>query len=500
MDKRSEQTNHRAIPEDLLSQAGDFIRRATGLDFEKKNYRDLAQRLDMAARGMGHDDPVAFTHSLLSSSIDHTTLDSLVGYLTTSETFFFRDASLFEMLEMKLLPELIASKKDQGRYLRIWSAGCATGEEPYSLAILLDRILSEKEQWHITILATDINREILERARMGIYSKWSFRNTPKWVKDSCFTNIKQDRFEIKAHIRDMVTFTYLNLSEDIYPSLINNTSGMDLILCRNVLMYFSPDYFASTVERFYRCLSEGGYLIVSPVEISSFLFSSFRSLHYNDVTLYQKDSHSSHEDRLEHFAQSGEIPVRVSRKKRNVAPVCLKPFRSSQKSSPARGATVTTSHGHRTVATPSAYETSPPEGYNKADELISSARIKAGRGALDEALALCDEALSEDTLKPSPYFLRAMILEEMNRKKEATAALKKVLYLDPRHVLAHFSLGNIARDEGGAVAASRHYAHTLALLNRCDAGEILPESEGMTAGRLREIVETLQGENMTNKR
>ena len=165
----------------------------------------------------------------------------MASYLTIGETYFFRVEPDFNALENHILPELIHLRKDTGKYLRIWSAASSTGEEPYSLAILVRKLIPDIKDWNITILATDINTRSLAKAEKGIYGNWSFRNNPEWLKKIYFTPLLDERYQINRNIKDMVSFFYLNLARDTYPSLLNNTNGMDIIFCRNVLMYFTPE-------------------------------------------------------------------------------------------------------------------------------------------------------------------------------------------------------------------------------------------------------------------
>ena len=196
-------------------------------------------------------------------------IETLARQLTVGETYFFRDKKSFELIEGKILPDLIQKRREADRYLWIWSAGCATGEEPYSIAMLLSRLIPDIEDWNITVLATDINASFLQKAAKGIYGEWSFRDVPSGVKEVFFKKAGKDLFELLPEVRTAVTFTYLNLSEDAYPSLTNNTNGMDVILCRNVLMYFTEKSQREVVGKLYRCLVKGGWLMVSPAEISS---------------------------------------------------------------------------------------------------------------------------------------------------------------------------------------------------------------------------------------
>jgi chemotaxis protein methyltransferase CheR len=205
------------------------------------------------------------------------------------ETYFFRDKQSFDAIEQHVLPALLRARETGERRLRIWSAGCCTGEEPYSIAMLLDRLLPSAETWHITLLATDINPAFLRKAAEGEYGEWSFRSTPDWIRDRYFHPRRGGRFKLDDQIRKRVTFSYLNLADDAYPSLTSNTNAMDIIFCRNVLMYFDAKHARTVVENLRRALVDGGWLIVSPAETSSALFSSFTTVEFEGAILYRND-------------------------------------------------------------------------------------------------------------------------------------------------------------------------------------------------------------------
>ena len=172
---------------------------------------------------------------LEQSRTDSPLWDRVISGLTVGETYFMRDSAQFAALRQDILPELIRRRQKERR-LRIWSAGCASGEEPYSLAMVLSELIPDWERWSVLILGTDINKQSLARARQGLYKKWSFRQCDPGVSGRYFTPQEQ-RFQIKPDIARRVSFAYLNLAEDTYPSLITNTCAMDLILCRNVAIY-----------------------------------------------------------------------------------------------------------------------------------------------------------------------------------------------------------------------------------------------------------------------
>lgn len=262
-----------------------------GLRFPKERWRDLERGIRSAAPEFGFKDTPSCIHWLLSAPLTKSQIEILASHLTIGETYFFRDKKVFEILEQHILPEFLRLRQASEKRLRIWSAGCCTGEEPYSIAILLSQIIPEWKDWNITILATDINPCFFQKASGGVYNEWSFRETPLWIKERYFERREDGCFEILPFIRKMVTFSYLNLAEDTYPSPFNNTNAMDLIFCRNVLMYFDTEHEKNVIQNLYRSLVEGGWLIVSPSETSHLLFSQFVTVNFPEVVIYKKDDH-----------------------------------------------------------------------------------------------------------------------------------------------------------------------------------------------------------------
>ncbi len=199
----------------------------------------------------------------------------LASRLTVAETYFFRDDAAFEALADHVLPALIAEgRRHAPPGLRIWSAGCATGEEPYSLAILLDRLIPDRAEWAITLLATDVGPEALAAAAKARYRNWSFRATPEFVRTRWFHPCGEGLWELDEAIRSIVSFAPLNLAGASYPSALTNTTAFDLVVCRNVLIYFEPDVQHVVARRLGCALAPGGWLLTSPVEASTAVNSS----------------------------------------------------------------------------------------------------------------------------------------------------------------------------------------------------------------------------------
>ena len=447
-----------ALSHNLLAQLSQFVASRMGLSFPQERWGDLANGMASAAQGQGSWDAEAYVQWLLSSPLTRQEIETLASHLTVGETYFFREKSSFDILEEQVLPELIRLHRVDTMRLRIWSAGCCTGEEPYSVAMLLDMKIPDLADWNVTILATDINPRFLEIASAGVYGEWSFRAIPPGIRERYFTQLPDGRMQIAQRIRRMVTFSFLNLAEDVYPSLVNNTNAMDVVLCRNVLMYFTPEHAARVVENLHGSLVENGWLVVSPSETSQALFRRFTIVDFPNAMLYRKPAGS--------FPRLPNVES---------APVGYpKPF-VLQEELPSGEE----SRREEETAPPNAPETDSP---------IFTARALANQGELTEALSWCDRAIIADSLNPSHRFLCAMVAQELGRLDEAMRSLKQALYLDQDFVLAHVALGNLAKKLGRHAVSRRHFRCALSLMERLEPDVAVPESAGLTAGRLMEII------------
>lgn len=493
------------ISETLLSSLVEFIAARMGLHFPEERRRDLTCGLQSAAQEFDFKDAESCARWLLSSPLTKGQIETLARHLTIGETYFFREEKALEAITGRILPDLTRSRRDSGQPLRIWSAGCSTGEEAYSIAILLDKLFANVTGRQLTILATDINPRALQKASAGVYGEWSFRGTPTWVKENYFERKKGDRYEILPRIKQMVKFSYLNLAEDAYPSLLSNTNAMDIILCRNVLMYFTREQARKAVNKFFLALLAGGWLVVNPSELSTELFSAFTSVNFPGAILYQKRNAEPHSKMAFGGRQDSE-PAISAQPFVGLTAVTESVDAPSHESSGNYSLEVDARRKTQAVAS-NQYEDALAfyerglyrEASEMLQELVSSeraditahallARAYANQGQLVEALEWCEKAIAVDKTDARSHYLRAIILQELNQTAEATGSLRRALFLDQHFVLAHFALGNLARQLGKHKESERHLANALALLRAYSREDVLPESEGMTAGRLSEII------------
>ncbi len=463
-------------PDTPWSQLSSFIAEAMGLDFPRARFADLQRGLAGAAREFGFEDSAECADWLLSAPVTKAQLEVLASHLTIGETYFFRDKNAFEVLATTVLPELIRARQGRERRLRLWSAACCSGEEAYSLAILLHQVLPDLADWHVTILATDINPHALRKAVAGSYGEWSFRDAPSGFKERYFNRTGDGRYAIRPEIKQLVTFEHVNLVEDVYPSLATDTNAMDIIFCRNVLMYFTPAQTREVIGKLHHALIDGGWLAVSPSEASQALFPQFVTLNFPGVILYQRNDAGCR-------ASQTWTPPPPPQDWQFVA-------RAPALSLPSAPCAVAASlyEQDRYADTADALLASRSAHTPEPEAFSLLARALANQGRLADALVWCDRWLARDKLDAAGHYLRAMVLLEQGRRDEARRSLQRALYLDPSFVLAHFALGNLARSRGTHGEAGKHFANALHLLGLLQPHDRLPESDGLTAGRLSDII------------
>jgi chemotaxis protein methyltransferase CheR len=255
---------------------------------------------------------------------------------------------------------------------------------------------------------------------------------------------------------------------------LNNTSAMDVIFCRNVLMYFTAQRAKQVTSNFYRALVDGGWMIVSPVEASNSLLSSFTPVEFPGAVLYRKMANA--ESQMQNLkSRVSEHQVPQSFRETEAAP----PWLPATQTEPV----VVAADIHVAQA-----DQLPAPQPDEREVPSRMARSCANQGRLSEALEWCEKAIAADKLNPLHHYLSATILQEQGQHDIAIPSLIRALYLEPMFVLAHFALGNLHQSQGRYREAQRYFGNVLLLLRRHPQDEILPEADGLTAGRLVEIV------------
>jgi chemotaxis protein methyltransferase CheR len=463
------------------------------MEFSGPRRADLERVIERTLSELRLSTPDLLYERLTDGPGAQAALEAFIASLTVPETYFFRNRPQFEALEQRILPELIARRRDLRR-LRIWSVGCASGEEPYSLAMLLHCLLPPSEavaDWDVTILATDLNRSLLEKAQRGLYTAWSFRDTPPDVQEQFFTR-RGGQFELAPQVRSQVTFAYLNLADDTYPSALTNTLDMDLILFRNVLIYFGDEMARRVIDRLYDALADGGWLLVGHAEPSISLFSRFTTHSFPNTIVYQKQvSYQKSVETSEVFTDFGSLAPPLAHTARRA---------SSHKREPAATprAPRIPERLHRHVrhgtSSPTAQDAeSPATAEGDLMSQYQAAKRLADQSQLEPAQRSVMALVQKAPLFAPAYYLQGLILQELGDAEGALAALRRCVYVDAGFVMGHLALANLYTFAGQAERARRHRENIARLLAGAPAGDPIPEGDGMTVGDLLRTVGAAQG-------
>jgi len=270
------------LPEDVFRLLRDIIKDYCGIFFDDSSKYLLERRLSRRLALHHMDDFRDYYRFLLYDKQKDEEFAAVMDILTVNETYFFREEGQFKALSEEILRELRRDKKD--RTLRIWSAGCSSGEEPYTIAMLILEQGALFEDWNIEILGSDINQRVLQTARKGVYRKNSLRNTEEYYIQKYFKE-EDGLYRIGDNVKKLVNFSYLNLLD---PLKVKFVGTMDVVLCRNVLIYFHLDAKKKVVENFAGRLADGGYLLLGHAESLMNISTAFTLKHLRNDMVYQK--------------------------------------------------------------------------------------------------------------------------------------------------------------------------------------------------------------------
>jgi len=267
----------------------DSIYSHCGIYFDDDSKYLLEKRLARRLSALSLNNFREYYHLLKYNRNKDQELADIMDVLTTNETYFFRESYQLAAFTDEIMPELIRVKSARGnRILRIWSAGCSTGEEPYTIAMLL-RDMPALREWKIEIIGTDISQRVLQHARRGVYTKSSFRATEECYIKRFFYEY-DNGLKVTDDIREMVTISHLNLFDKTRMMMLGK---MDLIFCRNVIIYFDLAARKRVVEEFHRSLNDGGFLLLGHSESLMNVTTLFTLRHFKNDMIYQKPERSA---------------------------------------------------------------------------------------------------------------------------------------------------------------------------------------------------------------
>jgi len=528
----------------------ELIAAQTGLQIRPQDRSGLSQKLLTRMKAIKIVSPDKYYQTLaVPGRESESEWRELALLLTTNESYFMRDKGQFSLLKKVIFPELIEQKRKLHEKLgikptlRIWSAGCSTGEEPYSLVILLKQLISDWEKWKIIVLGTDINQAAIAKAQRGIYSPWSFRLVDSELQMQYFERRKTE-WEIDRKLREFMSFSCVNLVTDNFPNIYTDIHNIDLILCRNVFVYFEAQYISQVLKKFAKTLRPGGYLMTGHAEIHSHVMNEFQAKVFPESIIYQvKNVRGEEQAKIESlivtmskaksvFAES-ETAEKISADSCDLSPVGKVAASFSNGSFGDLGSLLAAGNGlgkilrsryvegdrasKKVPALPSmlpadqADRQTPqilileakicfknqayPEAINKAKQAIGLqahnfeadyllAQIYTNLGKYSQAIEYCKRASKADAMSVFPNYLQAYIAEEQGDLETAKTFLKKTIYLCPSFVSAYLGLGNIYHKEGNVKIAIKMYNTSCDILKKLPPNTPIEQQGKMTANQV----------------
>ena len=391
---------------------------------------------------------------------------ALVDAITIGETFFFRYAEQFTALRDEIVPQLIAARRSERR-LRIWSAGCASGAEPYSLAILVHGLLGDAlPDWTVEIVGTDISAAALATARNAEFGRWALRTTPPEDRVRWFQRVearpgptREGGYKLRREFRAMVRFERQNLLGLLDGSTPAAFAEFDLILCRNVLIYFSADHVRGIVRGFAERLRPGGWLLLGHAEPNPEFGAWLDPISLLGTAAYRRGGALP-----EPVKPPPAAPVLA------VAPLELPPVAIIEP-----------------VRVPEPPPLPPPADIRPitdATDVIERVRAMANTGDTGAGWRLVRDALLDRPNDPSLRFYEGLLARGLGREAEAERALRGALFLNRDFLMAHFHLGLLLSDLGRAEPARRALENALHLTHALAPTAPVPEGDGLSAGEL----------------
>lgn len=454
----------------------DFLIKHCGLHFERRNIklleRALRNRMELLHIGSYSD----YFEYLDKNMERRQELQKLLQLLTVGETFFFRYHAHFDVLATSILRELTGSAARKS--LRIWSAGCSTGEEPYSIAMTIMETIPDWKRRDIRIIATDINNRSLKRAKDGVYSAWKIRVTPQHLIDKYFTRIGES-YIIKDDVRSMVEFDYCNLQTSI-----NCTSEpFDIIFCRNVMIYFTTATTRKVVDMFADRLKPGGHLFMGHSETLLNVSARFDRHTQEGNFYYRKKSLPAPEadkpsvqpakallrDQAR-YERSGQLP--------EYPPSSAVPCSITTDELFNKGLTLLHQQNYSEAEKIFRELLRIKPGHAGAMLAIGQIHLESGRNA--DALACCNDALAINDLLPEAYYLRGLLLEMGEQIDEAVEEYRKAVLLKIDFVMPHYQLGKLSYSMGDFRAFARELRNCVRLLEKADREAVIPFSGGLS--------------------
>ena len=496
---------------DDLSLFQELLKEASGLLFEESRNQSLHLALWQRIQHRGYDSYREYYNLLKFHPEGRLEMRELLDLITIGETYFFRNKAQFDVLMKFVLPEIMHRKVDSGdKWIRVWSAGCSGGDETYSIAMAMMEVVPSYEEWRISILGTDINRNVLACAKEAVYAEKHITHLPSASLDKYF-KVRGTTYVLNTNVKKLARFEYHNLAKD--PFIHEGMQDLDIIFCRNVIIYFDPQTTQRVIENFYHSLAQDGYLFLGHTETLWQITDRFERVEFPQTFIYKKRLSPVREDAMRPFIAVPEIAIegmtlqgmndasgstlsdsppsdwRMDEwpflKETDIEKSSFQkelgagrqetsdllddfeqPPRAKEKVDLAREEATLCLEEMRNQAGFSSRHRMIEQGRNDMRTYLARATLLANEAKYKEATDILGKVIEADNLSVEAYYLLGVLSYKRSDLDEAEAQFRKVIYVDPDSVLAYFNLGNMYLYQRKFREAAREFKNAIQLLEK----------------------------------
>ena len=473
-------------------QVLQWIHHRTGIVIHHHQLNNLNQTLQQTLEQFKIPTHEILLKTLQSCSSTDPIMEFLISRITVGESYFFRDEKQIDFFRDVCIPSIIKIKqKHKIPFLRLWSAGCSDGQEAITLAILLREALPDLEQWGIHLMATDLNMDSLSRAKSGLYPEWSFRATSQSMRTRYFIRQEQ-KWKIRDQLKKMVNYAYLNLIEDPFPSVFSQTQAMDLIVCRNVFIYFDLQTVTLVLKKMVDCLVPGGYLVLGASDVILENIPGCTTHLHDGLTFYRRDYDFDDKN----SSSKHLVDYKPSLKSANYKPIPFTP--SHLKSLKPIPSPIQKTVFERMILLASqeswldlleAFRDLPETWQQNPLMLQLKAKALVNMGDSEQTIQLCQQSLAINSTDKHLYLIMGMASMELEQITDAESSFRRALFLDRNFMECHFQLGLLLLRSGRTIPGSKSIKNALHLANKHPSGWLVHNASGMTFGRFANVIQ-----------
>lgn len=443
----------------------DLIRERSGIYLEGSYLDTLKAGLCTRMETIGFSNSSRYYNFLRFHPEGQCELEKLLPYVTVNETYFFRNALHFEALRDHILAKL--TRENRNGVIKIWSAGCSTGEEPYSIAMAVLDIIQDGKDIQTEILGTDLDKEAISKAIQGSYKKRSLRAMEDKYKDRYFS-VNDSRIEIDKRLKDMVQFSCFNLMDATYPK--PSQGCWDIIFCRNVIIYLDGGSARYVTDMFEKVLDDNGYLFLGDSETLDGLSDAFSPVNIGDTFVYVKKRNDA-------------VITKDEKRAIGIAKISQKKT-SGHKQYKANFA----KQGDRLKKPETLHQTKDEE--SKQEDVRSyllAGKNYANQGAYERAVDELKKSVKLDPLLMESHYLLGVTYQTLGQISKAIEEYKRCVFIDRDCALPHFNLACVYRSSNMREDAMREYRSAFIMLEKLRDDEIVQFSDGITVGMLKQL-------------